>query len=100
MSYSHWSKGCNDLILQLCNAQRYEDVLVLSLGTGKTAVSYTAKKTARWGTLSWIFNKGNVPLLDMLMLASQDVVDYTLSNTFYEQGSHDNYLRIQVITNT
>lgn len=78
--------------------QKYEDLLVLSLGTGKTTVRYSAKTTAKWGTLSWIYNKGNVPILDMLLLASEDIVDYNLSNTFYEQCSHDNYLRIQVST--
>lgn len=75
--------------------QKYEDLLVLSLGTGRTTVSYAAKNAAKWGTLSWIYNNGNVPLLDMLLLASQDIVDYNMSNTFYEQCSHDNYLRIQ-----
>lgn len=74
---------------------KYEDLLVLSLGTGRTTVSYAAKNAAKWGTLSWIYNNGNVPLLDMLLLASQDIVDYNMSNTFYEQCSHDNYLRIQ-----
>lgn len=74
---------------------KYEDLLVLSLGTGRATVSYNAKTTAKWGTLSWIYKKGNVPILDMFMLASQDIVDYSMSSNFWEQSSHDNYLRIQ-----
>ncbi|KAG0559220.1 hypothetical protein KC19_10G088300 [Ceratodon purpureus] len=74
---------------------KYEDLLVLSLGTGRTTVSYSAKSSAKWGTLSWIYKKGNVPILDMFMLASQDMVDYSMSSNFWEQSSHDNYLRIQ-----
>ena len=79
--------------------QKYEDLLVLSLGTGRTTVSYSAKTTAKWGTVSWIYKNGNVPILDIFMLASQDIVDYSMSSNFYEQRSHDNYLRIQVHMN-
>jgi hypothetical protein len=79
--------------------QKYEDLLVLSLGTGRATVSYNAKTTAKWGTLSWIYKRGNVPILDMFMLASQDIVDYSMSSNFWEQSSHDNYLRIQVSVN-
>lgn len=99
----HPTESCNDsspkrIVVEY--VQKYEDLLVLSLGTGKSTVRYSAKTAAKWGTLSWIYNKGNVPILDMLLLASQDIVDYNMSNTFYEQCSHDNYLRIQVSVNT
>jgi hypothetical protein len=73
--------------------------LVLSFGTGKGMVSYNAKSSGKWGLVSWIYKDGSVPLLDILTLASQDIVDYNMSSTFYEQGCHDNYLRVQVSMN-
>lgn len=75
---------------------KYEDLLVLSFGTGKGMVSYNAKSSGKWGVVSWIYKDGSVPLLDILTLASQDIVDYNMSSTFYEQGCHDNYLRVQI----
>ena len=81
---------------RLCWLQKYEDLLVLSLGTGQKTVAYDAKTTSKWGALSWIYNNGNIPLFDILMTASQDIADYSMSNAFFEQSSQDNYLRIQV----
>ncbi|KAG0567202.1 hypothetical protein M758_7G162200 [Ceratodon purpureus] len=75
---------------------KYEDLLVISFGTGQKNASYSATTCAKWGILSWIYNDGSVPLLDMLTLASQDIVDYNMSSTFYEQCCHDNYLRVQI----
>lgn len=69
---------------------------MLSLGTGQNVVAYDAKTTSKWGALSWIYNNGNIPLFDILMMASQDIADYSMSNAFFEQSSQDNYLRIQV----
>lgn len=69
---------------------------MLSLGTGQKTVGYDAKTTSKWGTFSWIYNNGNIPLFDILMTASQDIADYSMSNAFFEQCSENNYLRIQV----
>jgi hypothetical protein len=55
----------------------YDDILVLSLGTGQQLQSYETEQVARWG-------------------ASADMVDYNLSIIFKSEDSSRNYLRIQV----
>lgn len=75
-------------------------MLVLSLGTGaeKREEKYNAAKASKWGVLSWIFNNGNTPLVDIFSDASADVVDFLVSALFQSKNDHSNYLRIQVYT--
>ena len=76
--------------------QTYNDLLVLSLGTGQQTVGYDAKEIAKWGVVDWLVNKGEAPLVDMVFNASADMVDYNLSIIFQSQDCSHNYLRIQV----
>ncbi len=78
------------------NVQNYNDLLVLSLGTGQQTVGYTAKQISKWGVRDWLINKGDAPLVDMVYNASADMVDYNLSTIFQSQNCGTNYLRIQV----
>lgn len=73
-------------------------MLVLSLGTGmaKYEEKYTAARTSRWGLLSWVFNNGATPLIDIFGDASSDMVDIHVSTLFQSLHSEKNYLRIQV----
>jgi hypothetical protein len=73
----------------------YNDLLVLSLGTGQQTVGYTAKQISKWGVRDWLINKGDAPLVDMVYNASADMVDYNLSTIFQSQNCGTNYLRIQ-----
>jgi hypothetical protein len=75
-----------------------ERMLVLSLGTGeaKHEEKYTAAKASKWGLLSWVFDNGATPLLDVYGDASSDMVDFHVSTLFQAIGCKDNYLRIQV----
>ena len=77
-----------------------ERLLVLSLGTGapKLEEKYNAAKASEWGLLSWVFNSGNTPLVDIFSDASADVVDFLVSTLFQSRRLQKNYLRIQVFT--
>ncbi|KAF3438922.1 hypothetical protein FNV43_RR17197 [Rhamnella rubrinervis] len=72
-------------------------MLVLSLGTGapKHEEKYSAAKASKWGSLGWIFDNGNTPILDVYFDASSDMVDIHVSTLFQSLHSKDNYLRIQ-----
>lgn len=70
--------------------------LVVSLGTGEKAVSYTAAQAAKWGVLQWLSYNNNTPILDMYMQGSADIVDILSSVVFQATKSQKNYLRIQV----
>jgi hypothetical protein len=74
----------------------YDDILVLSLGTGQQLQSYETEQVARWGALDWMAYKGDTPIVDMVFNASADMVDYNLSIIFKSEDSSRNYLRIQV----
>ncbi|KAK4584545.1 hypothetical protein RGQ29_022314 [Quercus rubra] len=72
-------------------------MLVLSLGTGgaKHEEKYTAAKASKWGLLSWVYDNGATPLLDVFTDASSDMVDIHVSTLFQAIGCKKNYLRIQ-----
>ncbi|KAF3973452.1 hypothetical protein ACB098_02G167100 [Castanea mollissima] len=72
-------------------------ILVLSLGTGETKheEKYTAAKASKWGLLSWVYDNGATPLLDVYADASSDMVDIHVSTLFQAIGCKKNYLRIQ-----
>ncbi|XP_050291662.1 patatin-like protein 3 [Quercus robur] len=72
-------------------------MLVLSLGTGeaKHEEKYTAAKASKWGLLSWVYDNGATPLLDVYADASSDMVDIHVSTLFQAIGCKKNYLRIQ-----
>jgi hypothetical protein len=76
--------------------QGYDDLLVLSLGTGNYVHSYNADQVSKWGVIDWLRNEGEAPLVDMVFNASADMVDYNLNIIFNSQDSSHNYLRIQV----
>ncbi|CAA0840931.1 Patatin-like protein 2 [Striga hermonthica] len=74
-----------------------ERMLVLSLGTGvaKQEQKYSAREAAGWGSLSWIFNGGSTPVIDVFSDASSDMVDIHVSTIFQSLRNDHNYLRIQ-----
>ncbi|XP_062075379.1 patatin-like protein 2 [Humulus lupulus] len=72
-------------------------MLVLSLGTGsaKREEKYNAAKASEWGLLSWIFDNGSTPIIDIFGDASSDIVDLLVSTHFQSRHHRNNYLRIQ-----
>lgn len=75
-----------------------KSMLVLSLGTGaaKYEEKYNAAKASKWGLISWMYDNGATPLLDVYFDASSDMVDLHLSTLFQASESKNNYFRIQV----
>ncbi|KAE9466833.1 hypothetical protein C3L33_01219, partial [Rhododendron williamsianum] len=72
-------------------------MLVLSLGTGtpKLAEKYSAVEASKWGLLSWVYDNGATPIVDIYNDASSDMVDIHISTLFQSFDSKENYLRIQ-----
>uniref|UniRef100_A0A803KSE0 Patatin n=1 Tax=Chenopodium quinoa TaxID=63459 RepID=A0A803KSE0_CHEQI len=75
----------------------HDRLLVLSIGTGsgRNEQKYNAKTTAKWGLLSWLFEKGSSPIIQAFYEAGADMVDYQNSTVFQSFRSQDNYLRLQ-----
>ena len=71
-------------------------VISLGAGSGKKENKYTAKKAAKWGVISWLYEQGSSPIIDAFTEAGNDIVDYHNSVVFNAFRSEDNYLRIQV----
>ncbi|BFG38923.1 hypothetical protein CerSpe_251960 [Prunus speciosa] len=72
-------------------------LLVLSLGTGaaKFEGKYNAAMASKWGLISWMYDNGSTPLVDVFNDASSDMVDIHVSTLFQSTHAKDNYLRIQ-----
>ncbi|KAI3440337.1 Patatin [Psidium guajava] len=79
------------------NASEFGRFLVISLGTGSAKVEekYEAKSVAKWGIFNWLIGANSVPLVDVFLQGSADVVDFHLSVVFKALNCESNYLRIQ-----
>nr|VDC84324.1 unnamed protein product [Brassica rapa] len=74
----------------------YDKFLVISIGTGSTkkVEKYSAKKAAKWGIISWLYDDGSTPILDITMESSRDMIHFHSSVLFKALQSEDKYLRI------
>ncbi|CAH8344326.1 unnamed protein product [Eruca vesicaria subsp. sativa] len=74
----------------------FDKFLVISIGTGssKKEMKYSAKKAAKWGIISWLYNEGSTPLLDMISDSGRDMIHFHSSVLFKALQSEDMYLRI------
>jgi patatin-like phospholipase/acyl hydrolase len=73
-----------------CNCPTIKDVYIVSIGTGKKAIEFDPKKASKWGIAGWA-----VPVVDILMTASPEVVSYQLKQLFEVSGCSDSYVRLQ-----
>jgi patatin-like phospholipase/acyl hydrolase len=76
----------------------YQNLLVLSLGTGENPVSYDAVQVAKWGIVDWFVDRadGSTPMINIFSNGSADMTDYNVSIIFNGQNcGPENYLRIQ-----
>jgi patatin-like phospholipase/acyl hydrolase len=71
---------------------RAKDMLILSLGTGKTRAPYAYNEAKDWGKIGWI-----QPLIEILMTGNSDTVDYQLRKMFDAVDAPDQYVRIDPI---
>uniref|UniRef100_A0A1J3GRS7 Patatin n=1 Tax=Noccaea caerulescens TaxID=107243 RepID=A0A1J3GRS7_NOCCA len=74
----------------------YNKFLVISIGTGSAKIEekYSAKKAAKWGIISWLYESGSTPILDIVSESSRDIVHFHSSVLFAALQSEDKYLRI------
>ena len=66
-----------------------KNIYLVSIGTGEEAQQYDPKKASNWGIAGWA-----VPVIDILMTASPEVVSYQLKQLFDVSGCKDCYVRI------
>ncbi len=70
-------------------AQGVENVVILSLGTGRSPKSIPYSECKGWGQAAWLR-----PLLDILMEGVSQTVDFQLRTVFESLGIGSQYLRI------
>lgn len=76
---------------QKVNNPGVNDMMMISLGTGVEAKSYPFKKMLKAGKISWV-----TPIIDILMSANAETVDYQLCQMFRTLGERNrkNYYRL------
>jgi len=72
-----------------CDRPTIKNVYIVSIGTGKESPALNPKKASNWGVASWA-----VPVVDILMTASPEVVSYQLTQLFDVSGCSDCYVRL------
>ncbi|KAI3898006.1 hypothetical protein MKX03_027541 [Papaver bracteatum] len=77
-------------------ATDYRKYMIISIGTGnaKNEEKYKSSVVSKWGVLGWLYDGGNVPLIDAFCQASADMVDIHASTLFRALHCQENYLRI------
>lgn len=66
-----------------------KDLLILSLGTGQTALNYDYNKAKDWGLAQW-----PKPLIEIMMMGVSQTVDYQLQQIYDSINQAKSYLRI------
>jgi hypothetical protein len=66
------------------------DLYIVSIGTGKERKKYPYDKAKEWGAIGWAR-----PLIDILLSASSEVVDYQMRQLFNVAGCSDCYVRLE-----
>ncbi|MCU7496352.1 MAG: patatin [Ignavibacteria bacterium] len=67
----------------------FEDIVILSLGTGRKSTTITYKECKNWGLIGWAR-----PLVGIIMEGVSQTVDYQMQNIFESQNKKEDYLRI------
>ncbi|WP_455714552.1 patatin-like phospholipase family protein [Anaerosporobacter sp.] len=75
--------------LKLDETKDIRETMVLSVGNVRTSKSYEYNKVRHWGAINWAF-----PILDILMDASEQTVDYQLNKLYSILGISSHYLRV------
>lgn len=66
-----------------------EEIVILSLGTGRKPETFTFKQCKDWGLAEWAR-----PLIDILMEGVSQAADYQMRSLFESMGRAKDYLRI------
>ncbi|MDR2835756.1 MAG: patatin-like phospholipase family protein [Bacteroidales bacterium] len=67
-----------------------DDMFVLSVGTGNEKEEYDYKKAQNWGVAQWA-----IPVMNIMMSASVEIVDYQVKQLFASANSSENYFRME-----
>lgn len=88
VAYTEISKTCFDS--KKPESFYPSDVLMISIGSGRGGIeSYKYSKVKKWGMAKWL-----IPILDILLSAASDVVDYQIKKLFESYYVPENYYRI------
>ena len=72
-----------------CEQPAVKDIYLVSIGTGKEPKPIMYSSAVKWGLKDWVR-----PVLDIMMWASPEVVNYQLNQLFELAGCHDCYMRL------
>ncbi|MEZ5196243.1 MAG: patatin-like phospholipase family protein [Bacteroidales bacterium] len=75
---------------KLKNKPTAGNMFILSLGTGNIDTPYYYKNAKDWGVVEWL-----KPLLDIMMSAVSETVDYQLRQIYDAVGKPNQYIRIE-----
>ncbi len=80
----------NKSVYDACANPSINDLYIVSVGTGKEKKKYDYKKAKGWGAVGWAR-----PVIDILLSASAEVVDYQMKQLFKVAGCKDCYVRLE-----
>ena len=80
----------NKTVYEACANPAVSDLFIVSVGTGKEKEKYDYRKAKDWGAMGWAR-----PLIDILLSASAEVVDYQIRQLFKVAGCRDCYVRLE-----
>lgn len=78
---------------RLPNRPSAKDMMIVSIGTGCEAEEFDFGRARDWGQITWIR-----PVLDIMMTAASEIVDYQLKqmfDTLDDERDRNDYLRLQ-----
>lgn len=76
--------------MKLPNCHDMKEILLLSVSNVSSKSTYEYRKVRHWGLLHWA-----IPILDILMDANEETVDYQMNKIFEGMNLRDNYIRIE-----
>ena len=80
----------NKTIYADCANPSVDDLYIVSIGTGKEKKTSDYRKAKDWGAIGW-----TRPMIDILLSASAEVVDYQMRQRFKVAGCSDCYIRLE-----
>jgi patatin-like phospholipase/acyl hydrolase len=80
----------NKSVYDACANPTVNDLYIVSVGTGKEKKKYDYNKAKEWGAVGWAR-----PMIDILLSASAEVVDYQIRQLFKVAGCSDCYVRLE-----
>jgi patatin-like phospholipase/acyl hydrolase len=80
----------NKTVFKKCANPSISDLYIVSIGTGKEEGKYDYKKAQKWGIAKWM-----LPVLNILMSSSSEVISYQMKQLFRVAGCAKNYRRLE-----